>query len=254
VDLSDFDPGYTGGLGKKEVEERLPDLTRRLGELQYLLYADQRYGLLVVLQGLDASGKDSTIRRVFADVGPVGCSVVSFGVPTPEELSHDFLWRYHQRTPARRRVVIFNRSHYEAVLVERVQELVPRETWERRYHHINEFEDLLAAEGTVLMKFLLHISKEEQRRRLQERIDDPRKRWKYNPGDLEDRKRWDDYQAAFGEMLTRCNMPTAPWHVVPADRRWYRDFVILEALIGRLEGLGLRFPDCDPAIEGARVE
>ncbi len=242
-DIRDYDPGYTGTLPKAEGRRRRKDLRAELNNLQDTLYADRRYALLVVLQGIDTAGKDGTIKSVFRDVGPLGCAVANFGVPSEEEKAHDFLWRYHRRTPERGKIGIFNRSYYESVLVERVLELAPEERWRGRFEEINDFESRLADERTIVMKFFLHISKEEQRDRLQERVDNPRKRWKFNAGDLDQRKLWDSYQAAFQDMVERCNTIVAPWHVVPADHKWYRDVVIAEALVERLRRLDLTYPD-----------
>lgn len=252
--LSDWDPRGNGEFEQREAAETMAALRLRLNELQDRLYADRRFAVLVVLQGIDTSGKDSTIRSVFEQVGPLGCSVENFGVPSEEELEHDFLWRYHHRAPKRGYIVIFNRSHYEAVLVERVKQVVPPTVWASRFDQINRFEEMLTAENTVIVKFYLHISKEEQRERLQERIDNPRKRWKFRAGDLDDRKLWDDYRLAFEEMLTRCNTYTAPWYIVPGDRKWYRDIVVARAMVAKLESLGLRYPEPDPAIVGFKVK
>jgi len=254
VDLRKFDPAATNGMTREEAEAEIVGLRLRLNELQNVLYADARYALLVVLQGIDAAGKDSTINSVFEQVGPIGCSVVSFKAPTPEELAHDYLWRYHKVMPERGHITIFNRSYYEAVLVERVKEIVPKATWEQRYEDINRLEEYLARNGTVVMKFFLAISQEEQRERLQERIDNPKKQWKFRLGDLEERKLWDAYLEAFEDMLERCNTKHAPWHVVPANRRWYRDVVVARALVEKLESLGLRYPPADPAVLGLKVE
>jgi PPK2 family polyphosphate:nucleotide phosphotransferase len=254
VKLSDYDPRFTDGMEKDEGEKLIEELRTRLNELQDILYADQRYALLVVLQAIDTGGKDGTIKSVFREVGPLGCSVASFGVPTDVELKHDYLWRYHLHTPERGKVMIFNRSYYESVLVERVQKIADKDTWERRYGEINGFEQYLTRQQTVIVKFYLHISKDEQRERLQARVDDPNKRWKFHAGDLAERKRWDDYQEAFEDMLSKCNTEDAPWHIVPADRKWYRDVVVAKALIERLEKLDLRYPDADEGIEGTVVE
>ncbi len=253
VRLRDFEPGHTSGMSREEALAAIGPLRSRLNELQELLYADRRHALLVVLQGIDTAGKDGTVRSVFQEVGPLGCSVVSFGVPTQQESAHDYLWRVHQQAPERGKVVIFNRSHYESVLAERVHGLVPRETWKRRYDEINAFERLLTLESTVVVKYFLHISKDEQRERLQERVDNPRKQWKFRPDDLAERELWDQYQEAFADMLTECNTKHAPWHVVPADHKWYRDVVIARTLIARLEGLDLRYPAPAGGVVGTKV-
>lgn len=254
VDLREYDPAFTGHVSKEQARERLPALRARLNELQDTLYADRRFAVLVVLQGIDTAGKDGTIKSVFQDVGPLGCSVANFGVPTDVELAHDFLWRYHRDTPEKGKFVVFNRSHYEAVLVERVKGLVPETTWRARYDQINAFERFLAGENVVIMKFFLHISRDEQRERLQERVDNPKKHWKFRHGDLEERRNWDQYQLAFADMLSHCNPAHAPWHVVPADHKWYRDAVIAQALVDRLEALGLRYPGPFEHLAGIRVE
>jgi PPK2 family polyphosphate:nucleotide phosphotransferase len=252
--LAGYDPAFTGGATHEQALADIAALRLRLNELQDVLYADRRFGLLVILQGIDAAGKDGTAKSVFQEVGPLGCDVVSFGVPTTEEAAHDFLWRYHIHAPERGKVMIFNRSYYESVLVERVKSLVPKETWKPRYDEINRFERFLSDQGTVVMKFFLHISKDEQRQRLQERIDNPNKRWKFRSGDLDERKAWDAYQEAFEDMVGKCNTEHAPWHVVPANHKWHRDVVIARAIIERLEGLKLRYPQPEAGIEGMKVE
>lgn len=252
--LADYDPGYSGDFDRARAEAEIAALRTRLNELQDLLYADRRYALLVVLQAIDTGGKDGTIKSVFQEVGPLGCNVVSFGVPTAEEAAHDYLWRYHRTAPERGKVGIFNRSYYESVLVERVKDLVPRDVWKRRYDEINQFEEYLGKQGTKIAKFFLHISKDEQRERLQERIDNPKKHWKFRKADLDERLAWDKYQEAFEDMVDRCNTEDAPWHVVPANRKWYRDVVVAKALIELLESLDLRYPDPEPGIESLKVE
>ncbi len=254
VDISEYDPEYTDSMEKDVAKEEIVRLRARLGELQDLLYADERFGVLVVLQGIDTAGKDSTVNSVFQDVGPIGCRLQSFKVPTPEELAHDYLWRYRKVTPEKGEVVIFNRSHYESVLVERVKGIVPKDVWEKRYDDINEWEDYLVRNGTIVIKFFLMISKDEQRERLQERIDNPRKHWKFRMGDLDDRKLWDQYIEAYSDVISRCNTKVAPWHVVPSNHKWYRDVIIARAIIDRLEALDLRYPPGDPAILGLKVE
>lgn len=253
-DLSDYDPDDTPGLTKEQGQAAILGLRTRVNDLQNVLYADKRYALLVVLQGIDTAGKDSTINSVFQEAGPLGCSVVSFGVPTDLELSHDYLWRYHVQAPRRGHVTAFNRSHYESVLVERVKNIVPPSVWKKRYDEINAFESYLASQGTVILKFFLHISKDEQRERLQERVDNPKKHWKFNMGDLEERKHWDDYQAAYEDMIDHCHTEAAPWHVVPADHKWYRDVIIARAIVDRLESLDLRYPPGEEGIDGLVVE
>ena len=253
VKLADHDPADTHGLSKEEALTQIDGLRSRLNVLQDILYADRRYGLLVVLQAIDTGGKDGTIKSVFKEVGPLGSSVANFGVPSAVELSHDYLWRYHAQAPERGKFVIFNRSHYESVLVERVHGLVPEKVWKGRYEQINTFESLLSGEGTVIVKFFLHISKDEQRERLQDRIDQPDKRWKFRKADLDERAHWDDYAEAFQDMVTKCNTEVAPWHVVPANHKWYRDVVVAKTLIQRLEKLDLRYPEPEAGVVGTKV-
>ena len=236
---------YDGKMEKAEGEERFAKATRRLAELQEILYAENRHGVLVVLQAMDAGGKDSTIRHVFGPLNPQGCRVTGFKAPTEEERGHDFLWRVHAHAPGRGRIAVFNRSHYEDVLIVRVKGLAPKKVWRARYAHINAFERMLADEGTVIRKFFLHISKDYQRERLQRRLDRPDKHWKFNPDDLAERARWGDYQNAFEEALTRCSTPHAPWYVVPAERRWFRNLLVAEALVETLESLGMSYPPAD---------
>jgi PPK2 family polyphosphate:nucleotide phosphotransferase len=245
VHLKDLDPQDNAIFkGDKKVgREEVLNLNARLEVLQELLFAERKHRLLVILQGMDTSGKDGVIRSVFEGVNPQGVRVASFKVPTPVELDHDYLWRVHQQTPGRGEIVIFNRSHYEDVLVVRVHSLVPRKVWERRFEHMNKFEKTLADEGTTILKFFLHISPEEQRDRLLARLDDPTKRWKFNPGDLEERKLWNEYLKAYEEALSRTSTPWAPWYVVPADRKWYRDLVIATIMVETLEKLGMKYPE-----------
>jgi PPK2 family polyphosphate:nucleotide phosphotransferase len=245
VKLSGIDPGETSAFagGKDEAEARLLELNDRLEALQELLYAEHRHRVLVIFQALDTGGKDGTIRKVFDRVNPQGVRVASFKAPTPVELDHDYLWRVHQQVPGRGEMVIFNRSHYEDVLVVRVHKLVPADVWKRRYAQINDFERMLAEEGTTILKFYLHIDKDEQKERLQERLDQPEKRWKFNPGDLEERKLWDRYLEAYEDVLERTSTEWAPWRVIPANRNWYRNLLVAEAVVDALEKLDMRFPD-----------
>ncbi len=218
-------------------------LNDRLEELQELLWAQGSERVLVVLQAMDAGGKDGTIRHVFDGVNPSGVKVASFKKPSEEELAHDYLWRIHSQVPADGELVIFNRSHYEDVLVVRVENLVPPERWQRRYEHIRNFEQMLADEGTTIVKLFLHISKDEQRERLQDRLDRPDKHWKFDPGDLGPRSKWDQYQEAFEVALARTSTESAPWYVIPANRKWYRNLVISEILVQTLESLDMTFPE-----------
>jgi PPK2 family polyphosphate:nucleotide phosphotransferase len=236
VNLAKIDPAADGGLSKAEGVERTADLIGRLADLQQELYAASVHSVLVVLQGMDTSGKDGTIRKVFSGVNPQGCQVTPFKAPNEVELEHDFLWRVHRRTPAKGMMGVFNRSHYEDVLIVRVHDLVPRKVWKQRYQHINDFERLLTDNGTIICKFFLHISKHEQEQRLLARERDVEKAYKLSPDDWKERDRWDDYVAAYEEALRRCSTPQAAWTIVPADRKWYRNLAITEALVERLEG------------------
>jgi PPK2 family polyphosphate:nucleotide phosphotransferase len=251
VKLADHDPaGRLTFDGDKQLGEKyLAELTERLRDLQELLYAEGKHRVLMVLQSTDTGGKDGVIRHVFRTVNPQGVKVSTFKAPSAEELAHDYLWRIHKEIPGRGEIRIFNRSHYEDVLVVRVRELVPRTTWERRYDQINDFERMLAEEGATIVKFFLHISKEEQAKRLQERLDDPSKHWKFKTGDLDERKRWDAYQHVFEAMLSRTSTATAPWYVVPSNSKWYRNLVVARTLVDTLERLEMRYPppDFDPA-------
>jgi len=232
--LAEVDPGADGGMNKKEGQARFEQLGTELRELQELLYAARDHSVLIVLQGRDTSGKDGAIRKVFDYVNPQGCSVESFKVPTAHELAHDFLWRCHKVTPARGMITVFNRSHYEDVLVVRVHGLAPEEQWRRRYEHINNFERLLVDSNTIILKFCLHISKEEQEERLLAREQEVAKAWKLAVGDWKEREYWDDYTAAYTEALQRCSTDDAPWYVVPADRKWFRDLAITETIVATL--------------------
>lgn len=236
VRLDDFDPKGTGGFeeGSESKDKTRKDL-EALAELQNLLYAAASHAVLVVLQGIDTAGKDGTIRHVFSGVNPQGCRVACFKKPTEVELAHDYLWRVHAVCPAKGELVVFNRSHYESVLVERVHELVPKEVWSKRYDEILEFERVLRRSGTIILKFFLNLSKGEQKRRLLERESDPRKRWKSNPGDWEERKLWNTYRRAYEDMLSKTATKGAPWVVVPSDRKWYRNMVVADALTDALK-------------------
>ncbi len=245
LDLSELDPGDTpfwDADHKKEGRERLLELNDRLEELQELLWANGQERVLVILQAMDAGGKDGTIRHVFDGVNPSGVRVASFKRPSSRELAHDYLWRVHMEVPGDGELTIFNRSHYEDVLVVRVEGLVPEKRWEKRYDHIVAFEQMLADEGTTIVKLFLHISKAEQRERLQARLDEPDKNWKFDPGDLDTRVKWDDYQEAFQDALSRTSTDSAPWYVIPADRKWYRNLAISEILIQTLEALDMSYP------------
>ena len=248
IKLKNFDSGYHGDLDKATGREEAKQLRDRLRDLQVRLYAEGKQSLLIVLQAMDAGGKDGTIRKVFEGVNPQGVVVTSFKRPTAEELAHDYLWRIHQHTPAKGMIGIFNRSHYEDVLVVRVNDLVPKAVWQKRYDHINAFEKLLSDNSTRILKFFLHISKDEQKERFQERLDLPEKQWKFSMGDLPVREKWEDYMAAYEDALSQCNNEYAPWHIVPANRKWYRNVVVLRAIVGALEDMNPQYPDPEPGL------
>ena len=252
--IAERDPRYTLGLDKDRGKELLDDLNERLDVLQRRLYAEGSRSLLLVLQGLDASGKDGVIRSVFGGVSPQGCRVVSFRAPTSTELAHDYLWRVHSQLPTRGELGIFNRSHYEDIVAVRMLQLAPDEVWRRRAAHIREWERMLTDEGTTLVKVYLNISKDEQRERLQERIDDPEKRWKFRRGDLEVRRRFDEYVAAYEEAVTETSTEWAPWHVVPADRNWVKAVAVAQLLVGELERLDPQLPAPEQGIEKLVIE
>jgi len=252
--LAEIDPRDTGGFpDKAAAHEILKGNQERLQDLQQRLYAEGRRALLIVLQGMDASGKDGVIRHVMGAFNPQGVCVTSFKVPTPEELAHDFLWRVHRAVPGRGLVGIFNRSHYEDVVVVRVKELVPREVWAKRYEAINDFERLLADNGVTLVKLFLHLSPGEQAEQLADRQREPEKQWKFSPGDLKERSRWPQYMAAWDDALTRCNTAWAPWYVVPADRKWHRLLVASRVVLEALERLDPRYPEPPPDIGSHQI-
>jgi PPK2 family polyphosphate:nucleotide phosphotransferase len=234
VHLKDYNPDYNAGLVKDDAAGHFESYNQELGELQELMYAAGKHSVLIVLQGMDTSGKDGTIRHVMSSLNPQGCVVASFKVPTELERNHDFLWRIHQKTPERGMIGIFNRSHYEDVLVVRVHNIVPEKVWRSRYEHINHFEQLLADGDTIVLKFFLHISKEEQLERLLARENEPDKRWKLNWGDYKERNHWDEYIAAFEDALAKCSTNYAPWYIVPANRKWYRNLAVAETLVEAL--------------------
>lgn len=242
VDVNDFSPEYHGDLDKKQAELQTKKFQERLVTLQEILFAERKRALLIVLQAMDTGGKDGVIRKVFSGVNPQGFKIASFKAPTPQELAQDFLWRVHLQTPPKGYIGIFNRSHYEDVLVVRVENLAPEDVWRKRYEQINQFEKLLADNGTSILKFFLHISKEEQKERLQERLDDPAKHWKFSVGDLPVRQKWHEYMKAYSDAITHCNTEYAPWHIVPANKKWYRNYVITKAIVETLEKMKLAYP------------
>ncbi len=229
------------GADKDQCEKQLKKLTATIGELQNVLFAQAKYSLLVVLQGMDASGKDGVIKQVFSGVNPMGCRVKGFKKPTEEEMRHDFLWRVHKEVPEKGMMQIFNRSHYEDVIIQRVHEWVDSDTINRRYDHINAFEKLLRSNNTVILKFYLHVSQKEQMERLKERLSDPKKMWKYNPNDLEESKRWEEYMLAYEKAFNQCG-PDLPWHIVPADKNWYKEYYIANTIAETLSALDLQYP------------
>lgn len=252
--MRDDDAARAFGWTREEAEAATAENLARLSELQYKMFADGRFAMLVVLQAIDGGGKDSTIRRVFSAFNPQGCTVTAFKAPTAEELGHDFLWRIHQHTPRHGEVAVFNRSHYEDVLVVRVENLVPEAVWSRRYAQINDFEAALAAGGTRVVKLFLHISRDEQKLRFQERLQERSKQWKFDPADLDKRARWDDYRLAFEAAISRCSTEGAPWYVIPADRKWFRDFAVSQVLRQELERLPLRWPKPEFDPKTIRIE
>ena len=242
VRLARRDHGATHGWDKEAASVELATQTARLGELQDRFWAEAKRSILVVLQGIDAAGKDGTINKVMEAFNPQGCPVTSFKVPSVEELAHDYLWRVHNKVPRKGEIGIFNRSHYEDVLVVRVHDLVPRKVWSMRYDQINAFERILVDNGTAIVKFFLAIDKDEQRERFQARFDDPTKRWKFSMGDLEERKLWDDYQAAFDDALSKTSTARAPWYVIPANRKWFRNLAVATILADTIAGLRPAYP------------
>jgi PPK2 family polyphosphate:nucleotide phosphotransferase len=241
--LAGHDPADTAGLSREEVEAEYSGLRAQITELQERLYAEEERALLIVLQGLDAAGKDGTVKHVLSGTNPSGVRVHSFKQPTHEELGHDFLWRYHHATPADGMIGVFNRSHYEDVLVVRVKDLAPEALWRSRYDSINDFERMLVREGTTILKFFLHLSADQQLEKFRERLERPEKYWKWSENDLAERQRWDDYQQAYEDALDATSTPWAPWYVVPADHRWFRNYVVARVLAGTLSSMNPRFPE-----------
>lgn len=244
VALKDYDPDDVGEWKnkKEKAQSELLELCLEIGKLQEVLYAEHKHKILIILQAMDTGGKDGTIRSVFSSVNPQGVEVVSFKVPTTEELDHDYLWRIHAGTPGKGQMTIFNRSHYEDVLVVRVHNLVDASVWKKRYKQINEFEKTLADEGTTILKFFLNISKDEQKERLLERIDIKEKRWKFNPSDLEERKLWDEYMKAYEDVLSKTSTSYAPWYIIPANRNWFRNMTVAKIIVSALRDLKMAYP------------
>jgi PPK2 family polyphosphate:nucleotide phosphotransferase len=242
IRLRDFHPGYHEGLDKDKTREKTEKLCQQIGELQHLLYANHSHSLLLVFQGMDTSGKDGAGRHVLQFVTPAGVETANFKTPSSEELAHDFLWRIHKAVPRYGNIGVFNRSHYEDVLVVRVLKLQPKKVWEARYGQINAFEKILAENRVIVLKFFLHISKEEQAERLKARLEDPVKNWKLELNDLKMRAHWQEFQAAYEDAINRCSTPWAPWHIVPADHKWYRDYVVARTVANALEKLNMKWP------------
>lgn len=247
VKIKDFDPKDTSWCteGKKTAGKAFKAIRKELVELQHLLYAEYKRKVLIVFQAMDCGGKDGTIRSVFKGANPQGVKAAGFRAPTTDELDHDYLWRVHAQTPGKGEITIFNRSHYEDVLVVRVHDLVPESVWSQRYRHIVDFERMLADEGTTILKFFLHISKKEQKERFLERIHKPEKQWKFNAGDLDERKLWDQYMMAYEDAINRTSTDFAPWYIIPADRNWYRNYVVAEVITNTLKDLGMKYPQPD---------
>jgi len=242
IRLSKIEPGDTAGATKEKALARVEKLREKLLRWQEVFYADHRHSLLIIFQAMDTGGKDGSVKSLFSCINPAGLHITSFKAPTTEELDHDFLWRIHRATPGKGMIGIWNRSHYEDVLVARVHKLVEKKVWKARYDQINRFEKNLHENGTTILKFMLHISKDEQCRRLQARLDDPEKRWKFNPGDIKERALWDDYQEAYEDAINCCTTDHAPWHIVPADNKWARNLAIIETVVRAFKKMKPRFP------------
>jgi PPK2 family polyphosphate:nucleotide phosphotransferase len=256
VNLHDFDPDSRSEFGgtKKDAEEELKEIEKELDDLQERLYAEGKHAVLFVIQAMDTGGKDGTIRKVFGNLNPAGCRVASFKAPTSTELAHDYLWRVHAVLPRRGEIGVFNRSQYEDVLVVRVHNLVPQEVWERRFDQINAFEKMLSEEGTTIVKFFLHISKEEQKERLEARLQDPGKHWKFNAGDLRERALWKDYQEAYQDVLSKTSTVDAPWYIIPANRKWYRNVIVARVVRDTLKGLNPQYPQTTEDLSRVVIE
>jgi len=243
INLQRLSPDYNFSIDEEKAEYVLEqNLKKRMSELQYRLYAERKNGLLIVFQGIDTSGKDSTIRHVISAFNPQSCAVKAFKEPTTEDLSHDFLWRIHKRAPSRGEIVVFNRSHYEDIIQPRVHKTIHKSIWSQRYEHINAFERCLSDNSIKIIKFFLHISKEEQRKRLEERMNDPSKQWKVSERDITDRKFWDSYTVAYQDIINRCSNLWAPWYIIPANKKWFRNLVVALVIVDTLERMKPKFP------------
>jgi PPK2 family polyphosphate:nucleotide phosphotransferase len=254
IKLSDIDPANTHGIHKDEASAMLAKNLERLSVLQYLLYAEARRSLLVVLQGIDAGGKDGTIRHVMSGLNPQGVSVTAFKVPEGSEKRHDYLWRVHQAVPEWGQIGIFNRSHYEDVLVVRVHNLVPKAIWSKRYRQINDFERMLSENGVTILKFLLYISKEQQAERFRQRLEDKTRNWKFSPADLKEREYWDQYIEAYEEALRKCGTDWAPWHVIPSNKKWFRNLAVSQIMVNALERMRLKYPQAAADLSEIKFE
>lgn len=253
-DYSTDDKSLFGHGGKDDHEPYLNQLTSELKALQNILYAEDKHRILVVIQAMDTGGKDGTVKSVFSRVDPQGIHVEPFKKPSEEELAHDYLWRVHAKVPRNGQIVVFNRSHYEDILAVRVKDIYPKKVWKKRYQHIVDFEKMLVDEGTTIIKLFLHISKEEQKERLQARLDNPAKHWKFNPDDLKDRARWEEFQEVYEDVISKTSTEHAPWHIVPADRKWYRNLVVARIMVDTLKGLDMKFPISDWLAEDIVIE
>jgi len=249
IHLKDFDPEDTDGLSKNDIIEEYTKLHEKFINLQEVFYACKKYGLLIVLQGMDCSGKDGTVKKALMGVNPNGFYVENFKVPTPEELGHDYLWRIHKKTPMKGDIMVFNRSYYEDVLVTRVHKIIDDDTALNRFKEISEFEKYLVNNNTIVLKFFLHISKEFQQKKLVSRLESPEKYWKFSQADLNERKFWDEYQECYSDVLQNCSTKEAPWHVIPANHRWFRDYMILKVIVKTLEDLKLEYPKLEGNIK-----
>jgi len=253
LNLAKIDPNYHGGFENEEsVVDELTKYSQRLEELQAVMYAENKHALLVVLQAMDGGGKDGTIYHVMSAMNPQGCNVVSFKVPTTEELAHDFLWRIHKQIPRKGQITVFNRSHYEDVLVVRVHNLVPEDVWSKRYNEINAFEHALTNAGITIIKFFLHIDKDEQLRRFRDRLNDSGKQWKISESDYGEREYWDDYQQAYMDALSKCSFNYSPWYIIPANHKWFRNLAVSQILVETLEGLKMKYPEPSVDLEAIR--
>lgn len=255
IKLKDYDPDDTDEYKEADdVREQFKEFNMRMIDLQEVMYAEKKHGLLIILQAMDAGGKDGTIKHVMRGINPQSCSVTSFKIPTEEERLHDFLWRYHKAVPPRGYVGIFNRSHYEDVLVTRVHKLISDEVAKDRFDRINEFEELLTDNGITILKFFLHISKDEQKKRLQERLDNKEKHWKFSKNDLKERSQWEEYQEAFEDVFNHCSTKRAPWYIIPSNRKWFRNLAVAKILVQTMEDLDMKTPKPEEGLENLVIK